>query len=123
MSQAYELGRQGEEIATEYLINKDFKILERNWHFGKLELDIIAIDTKNDTLAFVEVKTRSANYWVEPELSLTKKQQRFLIKAANAYIDTHSYDMEARFDIISIVIHPQGKEIKHIDEAFYPYME
>ncbi|RLD46781.1 MAG: endonuclease [Bacteroidetes bacterium] len=120
MSESYDLGRQGEEIATHFLAEKGFKILKRNWHFGKLELDIIAID--NNTLVFVEVKTRSANYLVEPELSITNKQRGFLIKAANAFIDTHSYDMEARFDIVSIVIHPQGKDIKHIDEAFYPYM-
>ncbi len=121
MNKAYELGKQGEEIATEFLINKGFKILKRNWHFGRLELDIIAID--GDTLVFVEVKTRSTNYLVKPELSISNKQQSFLIKAANAFIESHSYDMEARFDIVSIVVHPQGKEIKHIDEAFYPYMK
>ncbi len=120
MSKAYELGQQGEEIAAEFLLNKGFKIIKRNWHFGKFEIDIIAID--KETLVFVEVKTRSTNYWVEPELSVSKKQRQFIIKAANAFIDSNSYDMEARFDIISIVIHPQGKEIKHIDEAFYPYM-
>lgn len=120
MSEAYELGKQGEEIAVEYLISKGYKILKRNWYFGKFELDIITID--NNTLVFVEVKTRSADYWVEPELSLTNKQQGFIIKAANGFIDTHSYDMEARLDIVSIVIHPQGKDIKHIEEAFYPYM-
>lgn len=114
-----ELGKLGEEIAVEYLSNKSYKIIERNWRFGKLEIDIIAID--KDTLVFVEVKTRSADYWVEPELSLTKKQQGFIIRAANAYIDTHSYDMEARFDIFSVVVHPEGREVKHIDDAFYPY--
>ena len=121
MSKASELGKQGEEIANEFLINKGFKILKRNWHFGRLELDIIAID--GDTLVFVEVKTRSTDYFVKPELSISNKQQSFLIKAANAFIETNSYDMEARFDIVSIVMHPQGKEIKHIDDAFYPYMK
>ncbi len=72
MSKSFELGKQGEEIASEYLINKGFKIIERNWRAGRYEIDIIAID--NNTLVFVEVKTRSADYLVEPELSLTKKQ-------------------------------------------------
>ncbi|OYT10938.1 MAG: YraN family protein [Bacteroidetes bacterium 4572_112] len=121
MSKASELGKLGEDIASEFLIKKGFKVIERNWRTGRYEIDIIALD--NDTLVFVEVKTRSTDYFIEPELALTKKQQRFIIKAANAYINTHSYDTEARFDIISIVMHPQGKEIKHIDEAFYPYME
>ena len=121
MSKAYELGRQGEEIAAEFLIKKGYKILERNWRFLKYEIDIIAIDKKE--LVFVEVKTRSTDCFLEPELSLTKKQQSFIIRAANAFIDSHSYDMDARFDVISIIIHPQGKEIKHIDDAFYPYMK
>ena len=120
MSKASELGKQGEEIANDFLIKKGYKVIERNWRAGRLEIDIIALD--KNILVFVEVKTRSADYLVEPELSLTKKQQRFLIKAANTYIDTHSYDLEARFDIISIVINPQGKDIKHIDDAFYPYI-
>ena len=121
MSEAYELGRRGEEIAAEFLIKKGFEILRRNWHFGKLEIDIIAID-KNE-LVFVEVKTRSTDFFLEPELSLTNKQQGFIIRAANAFIENHAYDMDARFDVISIVMHPQGKEIKHIDDAFYPYMK
>jgi putative endonuclease len=119
MAEHNETGKLGEEIAVEYFRKKDFKILEKNWRFGKLEIDIIAID--KETLVFIEVKTRSADYLVEPELSLTKKQQGFIIRAANAFIDTHSYDMEARFDIFSVVIHPEGREVKHIDDAFYPY--
>ncbi len=119
MAKHNETGLLGEQLATNYLLRNGFKILERNWRFNHLEIDIIAID--NDYLVFVEVKTRSLDYVIEPELTVTKKQQGFIIKAANAYIDSHSYDMEARFDIISIVIHPEGHELKHIDEAFYPY--
>ncbi len=117
MGIAKDIGNKGENIAANYLVEKSYKIIKRNWHFGKLEIDIIAIDN-NNTLVFVEVKTRSFDYIVEPELSLTKKQQRFLIRAANAFIDMYSYDMEARFDLISIVMHPEGYELNHIDEVF-----
>jgi putative endonuclease len=116
MGQAKDIGNLGEDYAVEYLQKKAYKILKRNWRFGKLEIDIIALD--GDTLVFVEVKTRSTDYLVEPELTLTLKQQRFLIRAANAFIDMNSYDTEARFDLISIVVHPEGFELKHIDEAF-----
>ncbi len=119
MAQHNDLGKQGEEIAINYLTKNGYKIIKTNWRFGKLEIDIIA--RINDILVFVEVKTRSADYWVEPEYTLTKKQQGFLIKAANAFIDMNYYDMEARFDVFSIVMHPKGHEIKHIDDAFYPY--
>lgn len=116
MSTAKDIGNKGEDFAVKFLVKKGYKILKRNWHFGKLEIDIIAMD--KDTLVFVEVKTRSFDYIVEPELTLTKKQQRFLIRAANAFIDINPYDTEARFDLVSIVLHPEGYELKHIDGAF-----
>jgi putative endonuclease len=119
MADSKEIGKLGEDLSVDFLINKSYKIVKRNWRFGHLELDLIAIDGAN--LVFVEVKTRSADYLVEPELSLTKKQQRFLIQAANAFIDMHAYDMNARFDIISVVIHPEGHLINHIEDAFFPY--
>ena len=119
MAKHNETGILGEQLAVDYLTKNGYKILERNWRFSHFEIDIIAL--KKDYLVFVEVKTRSADYIIEPELTLSKKQQGFIIRTANAYIGGHDYDMEARFDIISIVIHPEGHELKHIDEAFYPY--
>ena len=119
MAKHNEIGILGEQLAVSYLSKHGFQILERNWRFGQLEIDIVAL-TK-EYLVFVEVKTRSVDYLVEPELSLTKKQQGFIIKAANAYIDSHTFDMEARFDVVSIVMHPEGHVLKHIDDAFYPY--
>lgn len=116
MGEAKDIGNQGEDLAVKFLVEKGYKIIKRNWHFGKLEIDIIAMD--KDTLVFVEVKTRSSGYIVEPELTLTLKQQHFLIRAANAFIDMNAYDTDARFDLISIVLYPEGYELNHIDEAF-----
>ena len=50
-----ELGALGEDIATHYLLQKNYKILDRNWRWKKKELDIIALDQQY--LVFVEVKT------------------------------------------------------------------
>jgi len=118
MAQHNETGKQGEQMATEYLVAKGFEILERNWRFKKNEVDIIARD--GDEIVFVEVKTRHENYIVEPELTVSKKQQRSIINTANHYIITRDIDMEARFDIVSIVLSSQGENILHIDGAFYP---
>ncbi len=52
-----DLGKKGERIAVDYLIKNGYKILERNWRYLKAEIDIIA--KKDNTLAIVEVKTRS----------------------------------------------------------------
>lgn len=116
MARHNETGKEGEQLAVEYLAGKGYDIIERNWRFKKNEIDIIA--REGDVLVFVEVKTRHENYLVEPELSVSKKQQRAIITAANAYIVEKDIDCEARFDIISIVISSEGTNIKHIDEAF-----
>ena len=119
MNNNKEIGQLGEDYAIQFLSDKGYQILDRNWHFGRYEIDIVTLF--ENTLVFVEVKTRNSDYLVEPELSLTKKQQAYIIKAANAYIDSHDYDLEARFDIISIINSEKGKAIEHIDNAFYPY--
>ena len=52
-----EIGKLGEEIATQYLRNKGYKILDRNFMCRQGEIDIVA-HTKKE-LVFVEVKTRT----------------------------------------------------------------
>ena len=84
----------------------------------KLEIDIIAqID---DILVFVEVKTRSNNEHGDPEDGVTLKKQRFLIKAANFYITEKDLDLEARFDIITVLKENNKVIVKHLPDAFYP---
>ena len=57
-----QLGEDGEQAATAFLVEKNYQILERNWRFGRAELDIIA-RVEPQTLVFVEVKTRSNNFF------------------------------------------------------------
>ncbi len=118
MAEHNELGKKGEEIALKHLKKKHYEILETNWRLGKDEVDIIT--KKDETLIFVEVKTRSANFLVEPEVAVTKKKQGFMVRAANAYINEKDIDLEVQFDIISVVIYPDKFELEHIDDAFYP---
>ena len=58
MSEHYELGKKGEQLAVDYLTKEGYKIEERNWRFQKAEIDIIA--SKQETVISVEVKTRSS---------------------------------------------------------------
>ncbi len=114
-----DLGKKGEQIALDYLTAKDYKILERNWYFKKKEIDIIA--EKNDFLVIVEVKSRSVGFQENPRDAVNMKKQRFLIQAANAYVNKYNIDLEVRFDIITVVfLNDQEYEIGHIDDAFYP---
>lgn len=120
MAEHNDLGAQGEDMAVHLLADKGYRILERNWTFGKEEIDIIA-QTK-DQIVFVEVKTRSSAYFGRPEEFVKRQKQRFIIKAANSYIEKHDIDLEARFDIIGVIIGQGGKEINHIEDAFFPML-
>ena len=121
MAKHFELGKKGEEIAAIYLMGKGYNILERNWRFGRDEIDIIAEYDK--FLVIVEVKTRSTGYFGKPEESVTEKKQRFLIRAANEYVNQKEIELEIRFDIFSIVIESNKQTINHIEDAFYPTIQ
>ena len=114
-----ELGAIGEQVAQEYLLKHGYQILEKNWVCGHKEIDIIAkID---DTIVFVEVKTRRNTFLVEPEITVDVYKQRHIIWAANSYVTRYQYDLDVRFDIISIVVdNNDEKKIEHIQDAFYP---
>jgi len=118
MAEHNELGKSGEDHASEYLAAKGYSILERNWRHKNDEIDIIAM--KSGILIFAEVKTRSSLYFGEPQLFVTKKKQKLTIRAANAYIHAHNLDLEARFDIISVLIANGKVSISHIEDAYYP---
>ncbi|MBQ4548592.1 MAG: YraN family protein [Bacteroidales bacterium] len=114
-----ELGALGEQIAVDYLIERGYQIIERNWSNGHKEIDIVAKD--GDTIVIVEVKTRRSTYLVEPETAVDVFKQRNLIWAANSFVNRFQYDNDVRFDIISIVIDRNNeKRIEHIEDAFYP---
>ena len=115
-SQVY--GALGESAAVNYLISKGYRILERNWRFKKLEVDIIA--SKDDVIAFVEVKTWKNDTFGEPEIFVTRKKQNFLIAAANQYLTERDLDIESRFDIVAISDLYNKDSVKHLEGAFFP---
>ena len=119
MASHNDLGALGEKIALEYLLEKNYQILETNWVCGHKEVDIIAKD--GDTIVFVEVKTRHNKCLVDPEITVDSYKQRHLIWAANSYVNRYQYDNDVRFDIIAIIVNPNNeKKIEHIEDAFYP---
>ena len=65
MEEKHILGKKGETIAKEYLLEKSYSIVEKNWRYVKAEIDLIA--QKEDVIVFVEVKTRSSNNYGDPE--------------------------------------------------------
>ena len=118
MAEHNDFGKLGEEIASNYLEGKGYEIVERNWRNTHKEIDIIAKD--GETLVMVEVKTRQTDEYGNPDIAVTKKKQRLLIAAANAYLFKNKLDVETRFDIISIIFKDGEPVIEHIEDAFLP---
>lgn len=114
-------GNVGEELATDFLLKKGYGILEKNWRYNHLEIDIIA--SINNTLVVVEVKLRANDSCGKPEDFVTKAKQKNLIKAANYYIQENNINWETRFDIIAITQNPGALQIEHIEQAFYPTLK
>ena len=129
MAQHNDLGKLGEELAVEFLQKNGYKIVETNWTFQKAEIDIIA--KIGDTLAVIEVKTRSSLDFGLPQDFVKPKKIQLLVKAVNEYIISKDLEVEVRFDIIAITasntnslpIQKDGKsfEIEHLIDAFYHF--
>ncbi len=111
-----ELGKKGEQLAVEFLQKKGYKILDKNWRFKKAEVDIIA--QKKDILAVVEVKTRSSNYFGNPQDFVNHKKIKLLVEAINEYVISKNLDVEVRFDIIAVLKNKSTFEIAHLKDAF-----
>lgn len=122
MASHNDLGKEGETIALNYLFSKNYKILEKNWRYKKAEIDLIVL--KENTLSFIEVKTRASNYIKQPEEAVSIKKQRLIIQAANHYmsIQNPENELDIQFDIVAIVKSENNLEINHIEEAFYPLL-
>ena len=118
MAEHNDTGLAGEELAAAFLSQKGYTVLEKNWRFGREEIDIIA--QKEDTLVVVEVKTRSGSFFGEPEEFVNRQKQRNLIKAVNAYIEKNELDLEVRFDIIGVIMTGKNHRINHVEDAFHP---
>jgi putative endonuclease len=92
------LGRWGEEQAARYLISKGYEIVARNARTPYGEIDLIAYKPgapitdegiADDTLVFVEVKTRTTSTFGFPEESITSRKKEHMLAAAQSYLQDH----------------------------------
>ena len=116
MADHNDLGKKGEQLAIDFLIKNDYKILEKNYRYLKAEVDIIA--RKNDVLAVVEVKTRSTDYFGNPQDFVNPKKIKLLLSAIDHYVVQKDLDVEVRFDIIAVIHQNNNTKIEHLEDAF-----
>ena len=116
-----ELGKWGEEMAAEYLQQKGYRIIERDWRSGARDIDIIAQAPDPSTLVCVGVKTRKSEVLMRAADAVNPTKARNIALSANNYVKMCRVDALLRFDIITIVgTNAQNMKLEHIIDAFNP---
>ncbi|MGI6719123.1 MAG: YraN family protein [Bacteroidales bacterium] len=116
MSESYDLGKEGELRAINYLKENGYIILDVNWRFSRFEIDIICV--KDNEIIFIEVKTHSGSQVFNVNRVVNLEKQRHIIFAADKYVKYRKIDLFARFDIIVVIKIDDFFVIDHYPNAF-----
>ena len=111
------IGRLGETLACEYLLNNGYEIIKRNYNTKRGEIDIIA--RYKNALVFIEVKTRSNLNFGQPVEAITKKKQVHMLNTIKYYLyENHLYNtnIQIRIDAIEVYIHNNRYAVTHIKQ-------
>jgi len=112
-----QIGRLGEDAARAFLEAKGLRVLDQNVCLGRLELDLIC--EHQDTLVFVEVKTRAEGSLATPADGLTAQKRSRLLRAAQQYLSRHElWHKPCRFDLVCVLVRADAvHSIEHIENA------
>ena len=123
-----DIGRLGEKYSIKFLKQNKYKIVDKNVHVSHNEVDIIALNKKQNVIVFCEVKARSVDNdlyspFGTPASYVTKDKQFRILTAARTYlsVNTKFQKFQPRFDVIEIYLHKDSKKIlkiNHIENAF-----
>ena len=108
------LGRQGEQLAAEYLQRAGLRILDRNWRCAEGEIDIVAADHR--VLVVCEVKTRSGTRYGTPLEAITRQKRMRLRRLAVRWVVAHGllFD-EVRVDVVGVLRSASGEfSLEHV---------
>ena len=114
MSDAIKTGNKGENLAAEFLQQKGYELVTRNYRYKHAEIDLIV--KRNDVLVFVEVKTRSSTSFGEPEAFVDTKKAAKIFEVAEQYTYENNWNGNIRFDIVSVMI-GDSNEVVHFEDA------
>lgn len=118
MSDNIAIGKMGEETACRFLLKKGYVIVERNFKCRMGEIDIIA--KKENSIVFVEVKTRNGDMFGMPCEAVNYKKRRKIMNSAAYYMLLHCEygKSDVSFDVIEVLVSGRNTRINHIENAF-----
>lgn len=117
MSQKQFIGRYGEDLAAQYLEDRGYLILERNWRCSLGEIDLIARD--KNRIVFVEVKTRNGIGYGHPFEAITaNKVSRMRKLVAQWCIQNQQTGVKVRLDAIAVLIRSGKVAVEHLKQVF-----
>lgn len=116
MAKHHLLGNAGELLALQWLQERGFIILYRNWRHSHYEVDIIA--AMENTLHFIEVKTRRNKKYGEPEESVSKKKIMNLMKAAETFQYLYPRWARVQYDVLSISMDNDSPVYFYIEDIY-----
>ena len=116
MTDKIRTGNTGETLAADFLQQKGFEVVVRNYRYKHSEIDLIV--KQNNMLVFVEVKTRSSSSYGEPEAFVDSRKASKIIEGAEQYVYENNWNGNIRFDIVSVKI-GANSEIVHFEDAFH----
>ncbi|MDD3678819.1 MAG: YraN family protein [Patescibacteria group bacterium] len=107
------IGDLGEDIACDFLTSNNYKIIIRNYRSRYGEIDIIALDQKDDFLVFVEVKKKTSDRFGEPSEMINERKIKKIIATAEFFLQENKLDnCQTRVDAILI----NNKGLEHIKD-------
>ena len=116
MTDKIRTGNTGETLAADFLQQKGFEVVTRNYRYKHAEIDLIV--KQNNMLVFVEVKTRSSSSFGEPEAFVDSRKASKIFEGAEQYVYETNWNGNIRFDIVSVKMGTHS-EIIHFEDAFH----
>jgi putative endonuclease len=108
------LGREGEQAAADYLTERGFRILDRNWRCADGEIDIVAVE--RHSLVVCEVKTRSGTRYGTPLEAVGRAKRSRLRRLAVLWLNAHGVRFDQiRIDVLGLLYEGSGGfTIEHV---------
>lgn len=116
MYERHILGKNGEDVAVEYLKKNGYKVIERNFFCRQGEIDIIALD--KECIVFLEIKSRTNTEYGLPSESVTKRKIEHMLKAIRYYLYIRNLEKEnIRIDVIEVYVDKENYTVNHLKQV------